>query len=363
MDNKRLSKEIWVILSACSKTIKRDSKIFSISLNRNHVTLANKYHNKGINRDRLSYALKWCIDNGYLIYYKGYKTQISCYEITDKMLNHFNSVKLGKIISRPKEDLIIVKDDKKNIINTKIAGITSRRSLVKEYNTFIDKQLVHIDNVRCTPEYKRIFNNNLSNGGRWYTFGGFQSLPSLKRRDITINYNKTTEVDYKSIHPNMLYTLEGVTKDESFDPYNMESLKVDCTFNQKRQLAKGCLLRLMNSKSLGLAYNSIRSYCKDLKIPYNKGLEKLIVDALISNNQEIKEYLLTKDIWKELQYLDSSITENIISLFLEEDKVVLPWHDSYLVVLSDQDMLIGTMKDSWRKVLGSDANFKYKVEF
>ena len=72
MNYPKIDKEVWVILSACSKAISRGSNIFSISLNRNHVVRANKYHKKGINRDRLSSALKWCIDNEYLVFYKGY---------------------------------------------------------------------------------------------------------------------------------------------------------------------------------------------------------------------------------------------------------------------------------------------------
>jgi hypothetical protein len=363
MNNKRLSKEIWVILSACSKALSRESNIFSISLNRNHVVLANKYHGKGINRDRLSFALKWCIDNGFLIFYKGYKSQISCYELTDKMLERFSTKSLGKMVIRPKEDLVVVKNDKKEIIQSKISGITSSRSLVKKYNTFLDKQDIRLNNIKCSPEYKRIFNNNLNCGGRWYTFGGFQSLPSENRRFITINSNQTTEVDFKSIHPNILYTLEGIDKGSTFDPYSLSGLCLEGSPQQIRALAKGSLLRLMNSKTVGLAYNSVRLYCSEIKFPYNKGLEKQVIDELINNNAEIKDYLLSEDIWKELQYLDSSITESIIKSFLDEDKVILPWHDSYVVCQQEQEFLIEVMKSSWKEVLGTDINFKYKVEF
>ena len=57
----------------------------------------------------------------------------------------------------------------------------------------------------------RVFNNGkLTNGGRFYG-GWWQNIKKDYRRAITINGGTTAELDYSSLHPSMLYALEGKT--------------------------------------------------------------------------------------------------------------------------------------------------------
>ena len=81
--------------------------------------------------------------------------------------------------------------------------------------TFKPTEFVDFSNTTI----KRVFNNaSWKQGGRWYG-GWWQSIKSNSRKHITINGSPTVELDYKALHPFMLYQREGVTWADGFDPY------------------------------------------------------------------------------------------------------------------------------------------------
>ena len=86
----------------------------------------------------------------------------------------------------------------------------------------------------------RVFNNGtLDDGGRFYG-GWWQNIPSHNRKRITINWHPTVEVDYSSMHPNMLYAMEGTSAPT--DCYALDGFPVE-----HRNLLKTTFQKLLNA--------------------------------------------------------------------------------------------------------------------
>ena len=64
-----------------------------------------------------------------------------------------------------------------------------------------------------------------------------------------------------------------------------------------------------------------------------------------------------------LQHYDSEIASLIIDKFIKLGKCILPWHDSFVVQVSDRDLLIHIMREAWESVLGKRDNCFYDIEF
>ena len=207
----RYDKEIWVFITACGFVLKRQLRSYYISLNRNHYQLANKIHKKGINRDRMSYVLNWLNEHLYIKLYKGeYHGERgfqTCVVLHQKTVDMFHKL-TTHAINRPITDLVVVKDTSSGEIitnMTKFKGVRGIRSLVSDFNTLLSSHRITLMGKACSASYKRIYADDLAGAGRWYSFGGLQTMRSGYRQYLKIDNNKTTEVDYKSIHPNILY--------------------------------------------------------------------------------------------------------------------------------------------------------------
>lgn len=94
--------------------------------------------------------------------------------------------------------------------NSITEGITSKDSC----NLIIYSEL--------QTQLHRVFNNSSFNdGGRFYG-AQYQRLNSTERSRIMINGNPTMEIDYSSLHPNMLYHINNI--DYHGDRSNLHNL-------------------------------------------------------------------------------------------------------------------------------------------
>jgi len=199
----------------------------------------------------------------------------------------------------------------------------------------------------------RVFNNNRwDHGGRFY--GGFwQSIPSASRPFIRINGRRTIEVDYSSHHPALLYAQRGVNywKEVGADPYEIETNNNHPVW--QRKYLKDLLLIAINAESDEKAFGAfIMEHVignKDLKGVFTHKILGAALDALRSKHEQIADLIGTgKGI--ELQYLDSQITEMIITSFMADGIPVLAVHDSYIVWEEHADGLRDVMNEAWRKL-------------
>ena len=201
----------------------------------------------------------------------------------------------------------------------------------------------------------RVFNNKkFSEGGRFYG-ADYQQLNQDDRSLITINGNKTSEIDFKGLHLNMLYNSEGI--DFQGDPYSITNQNPEV-----RPLLK--LISLIginapNPQSAVKAFND--EMCKNYKLYQIKKKYNLKPKELFSQfenaHQTISKYFRSgKGI--ELQYIDSMIAEDILKHFTRQGKPCLCIHDSFIVEESNKEELSQEMIKVYKNHLG----FPGKVE-
>lgn len=355
--------EIWTFITNCGYILKRGGRGYFISLNRNHYQIANKIHRKGINRDRMSYVLTWLHDNDFIELKKGtWGSYQTCVILKQQVIDMFHLL-TQHASDRPLTDLVVVKESHSGDIITnmsKFRGVRSLRNVVRSFNDLLACHSITLMGKSCSASYKRVYADSLSGAGRWYSFGGLQTMKSEYRKYLKIDNFKTTEVDYKSIHPNILYTCEGIEKPSYFDPYTVHGINGD--INLIRSYAKNMMLCMLFADSEHKAKSAMINKYRN-KDHINKEIVTKLTEELTKTNKEIAGYFYQKDLWKKLQHVDSSLTEYIIKEFIDREKPILPWHDSYVVIEEDRQLLIDTMRNAWLNTFQTDINFKYKVEF
>jgi hypothetical protein len=201
----------------------------------------------------------------------------------------------------------------------------------------------------------RVFNNSsFSFGGRFYG-AEYQQLNGQDRQSILINDNKTTEIDFKGLHINMLYNKEG--KDFNDDPYSVVNSN-----SEIRPVLKLIGLIIINAKDKKSSIDAVNyelwknPELKNIKERYNLSIQELFSD-FEKRHPDISNYF-NSGIGLKLQNLDSKIAEGVMKHFTRKERVCLCIHDSFIVEESDKEELAQVMKEAYRKYLG----FPGKVE-
>jgi hypothetical protein len=184
--------------------------------------------------------------------------------------------------------------------------------------------------------YHRSFSDNFNLGGRWYGIWPQDHCPSHLRKYICIDNNRTVELDFKSIHPSILYAIENKTIPD--DCYLLDDYDI-----ADRPIIKNSLVRMLNSDSQESALSSLRSQFNKGEIGYtynvptceNKYLEP-ILNALFNRHQSISKYFYS-DIGKELQFKDSELAKNIMFKLFEINVPNICIYDSFIVRKFDKD--------------------------
>jgi len=200
----------------------------------------------------------------------------------------------------------------------------------------------------------RVFNESFEKGGRFY--GGFwQEIRSTYRSRITIDHCATTEIDFDSLHPAMLYLQEGYKKEAYLDPYQLtKSVGVKILFREvriKRNAIKLALNTMLNSKSYKEALGSLEA--SKLKAPKEHKSWESVIEAIQQCHEPIAHNFY-KGVGLELQALDSQIVEKVLLDLIEQNTIALPVHDSFLCKLKDMKLLIKKMNEATEQYLGSD---------
>lgn len=372
-------KELWVFITSAINPIKKGLSGSIFSLRKSNYTKANELNGSKISYVKCKRIVETLDSEGYIKLYKGFfdaetNTSLkSCYLVTDKLINVFDKVNMERVgRPLPVTTFIELKDSKTGDIITelsKLRGIKSKRELVIKYN-----KLLETFDIRCKMHpvcavYKRVFTDCLDKHGRWYTQSCLQTTRSEFRKHITINGVRTTEIDFRQMHPRILMEIDKVYKPKDWEPYCcIKDIIGDFDGSVKsRLLSKYAMMCLLNSKDLKTAKSAlfkIYSEKEEFKnINLKKGGITEIFDRLIKKNSDISHWFGREDLWAMLQHYDSEIAAYVIEKFTDLGKCVLPWHDSFVVAIDDRNLLIETMKKGWKKVLGNNKNCFYSVEF
>ena len=195
-----------------------------------------------------------------------------------------------------------------------------------------DETLNKLEPIDFTSiKLKRVFNNNsFEEGGRFYN-GWWQGVPKKYRGKITIDGNKTIELDYSGLHFRMLYAMRGL--DPPKDPYKVKGVRLD------RGKIKKITNILLNANSLSSAKRAIKKAYPTLKSDP--------IPNILKTHKVIRKYFHT-GVGLKLQYWDSVIAERV--LLKMKDNVVLPIHDSFIVEEGKVKELEKAMKDSFNEI-------------
>lgn len=237
----------------------------------------------------------------------------------------------------------------------------------------INDEDAYIEYEVCEGTVFRVFNDNYGKGGRYYGFS-LQTLPECVRRMVVIRKHMTVngknvvvdtpvcELDYSSLHPSILYTINNAVMPEN--PYIY-----DDTMPDERKECKLALNIMINSKDEKTAIAAIRKeFVK--KLNYHKGNSKLLndyikplMDKLAVHNSPIKKHFYS-NAGVRLQNIDSIMATYIMMMFAERKKVITPIHDSFIVDSRDSGYLYYIMRRAYRDVLQiENATIRIKEKY
>jgi len=235
----------------------------------------------------------------------------------------------------------------------------------KPYITRVDKngKDVQIQITHASKTVTRVFSRNdwecygRFTGGFWQRVGDKDTDETPYRRHIRINNEPTVELDYSSLHPNILTVEAGL--DPIDDIYTL-SYQVDDQFDQTQQriILKGLMLTLLNATSHKAAYGAFKFDQKaghPFKALTIKQFDKY-VEAIINKHPHL-ENTLGADQGVRLMYLDSQIIEQIIVLATTNNIPILTVHDSVICKERDEESLRSFMKIATYKILSTQLNF------
>ena len=330
-------------------------------------------HNRGVLT-----ALKWLIDNGYLLKVDKRRTvkivgstQLHhlpfAYVISNKWRNEIsdqpislqhevlrnplasyvqlrNKIKTSDKAVERSVSLQITIDDRKQHPDL----IEASERLLERADDVWQQVRIHLgDNVLPAMQttMTRIFNNgSFDQGGRFYC--QLQNLRKDQRIHLRFNDEPTVEIDFAGMHPHLLYQLQG----ESFngDPYGINGFDRDTV-----KVAFNTLINRDGSKHKGpfaasLAWN--------LEIAIQKAAE--LENALYKLHHRIAGYFNT-GYGLKLQKLDSQIAFEVMThFFMVRKQPVLMIHDSAIVSVREVETLKLCMVDTYRSVVLNKLQMK-----
>lgn len=370
---KHYSKEIWTLVSAISQTIRYNNIYFQLPLDKNHYYTANRITKQKISPIRMANLLGHLEGLGLIILYKGFllpsdnpsvsTSMRSLVKVSEDLLGMFDVSVCKRFGTAREYDLVILKDRNGALLSTKgLRGVSNERLLLTNMNKIISRSCIKIQGqVVNNIVYKTVFKGDLNSGGRLYA-GSFSTESSEARGTITIDDQPTCEVDYKNNHIRILYNKYSIDYQE--DAYQLALERYDlvgvrgaakiallvCLNASSKRQATYALTKKLSNKTLHPTINNPRQAAKDL------------LKAIRTKHYLISDHFYKAE-WSELQYLDSCMAKHIIKHFNVLGKVVLCYHDSFVVKSEDFDLLQNSMKEAWEQVLGTHHGFCTDVKF
>ncbi|RYY51287.1 MAG: hypothetical protein EOO06_00740 [Chitinophagaceae bacterium] len=393
-------KEAWCVVTNIARALKYKAIGLSVPRQRS----AYSRNEQGISQRRMVILLDKLEENEYTDNFTGgvvdwnhFTTVQSCIVFKQKLLDLF----IGVDVSQEQDyfNAVEIKDRETKELksNSGVRGV----KIITEYMNAYNQQLMNTEisdetGLLSVQQYKRVFSDNLRQGGRIYnTAGGVQVKNEEERSYMKINGEEIVELDFKAMHPSLLYEQEYEENSEDIDdwiknswggdynPYGakMPFLKVNeekveafkntfglAKYDPIRNLNKHALMVSLNAKTYQKAYVQVTEEFRADQVSWDKltkdakfyGIESVgnfpghtVCQAVAAHNKPIAKYFF-KDQGIKMQYLDSEIVADVLNRLLMEDEVLLPEHDSVIVRASIKDKVIGYMRSAYKELMGSD---------
>ena len=406
-------KEVWCVITNTARAIA--SRADSLKIPKNDHAYKSSTNPQGINRRKMYTLLDKMVEQELFVFYKGGFCRedssikyASLYAITDKFRAMFNGVEIKEVVEYTGE-VVEIKDRKTGeLMNSKVKGTSNMRAIIRAYNELLSKAVFTIDKVTLpVQQYKRVFSGSLDKGGRWYNVvGGVQIMSPDMRKKIEIDGVKVVELDFKALHPSMLYEEASQECPDDvafwiqeimhgkFDPYVDNGLGnmifVDFRaieeyrekwnkphYDPIRNLIKFGVLVCLNASAgsrhpMGSAALAIlHEYNKDKERPeerqkfygigssvinehgYQRFYARPVCEYVAATNYPIQKHFFT-DRGVYLQNKDGAIVEDVIEEMTKRGVVVLSEHDSIICTEEHADEVEKLMREAYKKHMGSD---------
>jgi hypothetical protein len=183
-------------------------------------------------------------------------------------------------------------------------------------------------------------------GGRFYR-GWWQSIPSQHRPHIRIDGKKTIEVDYSGMCLRILYALAKQEMSLEDDPYDIGLDNWEGRGDKRRSNIKKIINALINDED-GV-YVIPKKALKLLNVTEEQ------FNSLLTKKHPLIAEQLNSGVGLKAQYIDSQIAEAVMLELMEEDIVVLPVHDSFIVPAGYQSALEASMNYHFNQITGSSS--------
>ena len=370
---------IRTVLTSASKAKRQNLTGSQFTMDFMKFKKANTKTNKSIDYVKTKELLGLMEDKEYLTILKGYyknkdDNTTTCLRFNDKLLDyldkkHCDKWGMSRLEGFKQVEVVDTANSTKNkkVFHSlkKFKGIKTIDNEVTLVNNLMLKSLITYKNVPCSVLYKRRFEDDLFNAGRWYVVGTFQIEDSNGRSTIEINNQVTTETDITHLHPSLLATRSGLKLPKDYDPYDIyDKVKVGHVSRRDlRNFMKKAFMALIYARARYTALYEIRTELWENPSIATWLDENTILETLEEHNSILKDYFYKKDNWKLCQYLDSSIATHVMVSFAKRSIVCLNYHDSWIVQKQYQPDLIEYIKEGWLLHVGNLDNFSYDIKF
>ncbi|WP_323010402.1 hypothetical protein [Paracoccus sp. (in: a-proteobacteria)] len=235
-------------------------------------------------------------------------------------------------ILAPPAEVILLRDPNGDLLEYRETQDTGRkRNQVRRINEAIAG--AGLDPAVAAP-LSRIYNQTMKRGGRFYAMGqSWQNISSEARRAVKINGEPVVELDFKTLHPAILYAEVGVTMPS--DCYDIPGWP--------RKLVKVALLILINARTPHQARHAL-AHAQPMEDVAPLGSQEALraadklVNAIKAMHRPIA-HAFHSDAGARLMTIDSDIASCVMTDLLNKGIVALPVHDSFLVPASKRDLL------------------------
>jgi hypothetical protein len=317
-----------------------------VSYSRN--THSPEYNRVNYSAKNISKVIDFLKDNNLIENRLGYFSQdpdqrrISRMRAKKILIEVFNEyeVKQEEITRKKKSNLIILRNEFKQPVSFQDNDFTlSATANLQKINDLLSNHKISIGHVyNIHRKYlHRVFNFDFNHGGRFFGCD-WQGLNSSERQFIKIDNSPVIELDFKALHPTMLYALKGIQLEG--DAYKLKGYS-----HRIRDFLKTVMLIRINTKSNEHAIKTIQGLINQKKIKKPSEVRSLkdLIKAFMEKHSPIRD-LFDNDTGLKLQRLDSDICEAVLIDFYAKDVPVLSVHDSFIIGKNYESELLQAME-------------------
>lgn len=246
-------------------------------------------------------------------------------------------------------------------------------SRMQEINAANAEHVVTLDGRKIDTSESVIYRERKVNGvmeivsdrnGRCYSMkGGIQGLKKWERANVRIDGNRTLEMDYSGLHPNMLYALNGLQFKGDIYDVGRWYLKYGLDKDAARVATKMMMTRSINAGSNAVAMYSFKKAWNEENglgaktyIPWMYVLR----DAILKKHRAIAhEFCSGKG--EYLMNLDGKLIREVLHRLARERICALAIHDSVVVDARYAEKARSIMKEEYSRMFnGISINVKCK---